>query len=80
MDPWLGRVIDGRYLLTKRIGQGASASVYRSESMAISRQFAIKIIHPPRGNQGPSPEQIATRLEREIEALGRLRNPHIVRF
>ena len=48
--------------------------------MAISRQFAIKIIHPPRGNQGPSPEQIATRLEREIEALGRLRNPHIVRF
>ena len=80
MDPWLGRVIDGRYLLTQRIGQGASASVYRSESMAISRQFAIKIIHPPRGNQGPSPEQIATRLEREIEALGRLRNPHIVRF
>lgn len=80
MDPWLGRVLEGRYLLTKRIGQGASASVYRAESMAISRQFAIKIIHPPKGSMGPSPEQIAARLEREVEALGRLRNPHIVRF
>ena len=80
LDPWLGRVLDGRYLLTKRIGQGASASVYRAESLAISRQFAIKIIHPSKGASGPSPEQITTRLEREIEALGRLRNPHVVRF
>lgn len=80
MDPWLGRVITGRYLLTKCIGQGASASVYRAESLAISRQFAIKIIHPSQGSKGPSSEQIAARLEREIEALGRLRNPHVVRF
>ncbi len=80
MDPWLGRVLTGRYLLTKSIGQGASASVYRAESLAISRQFAIKIIHPAKSANGPSPEQIAARLEREIEALGRLRNPHVVRF
>lgn len=80
MDPWLGRVLAGRYLLTKCIGQGASASVYRAESLAISRQFAIKIIHPSTSSKGPTPEQIAQRLEREIDALGRLRNPHIVRF
>ncbi len=80
LDPWLGRVLDGRYLLTRQIGVGASASVYRAESLAISRQFAIKIIHPAKSSSGPSAEQIAARLEREIEALGRLRNPHIVRF
>ena len=80
MDPWLGRVLTGRYLLTKCIGQGASASVYRAESLAISRQFAVKIIHPANASKGPTPEQIAARLEREIEALGRLRNPHVVRF
>jgi len=80
LDPWLGRVLDGRYLLTKRIGQGASASVYRAESLAILRQFAVKIIHPAKATNGPTPEQIAARLEREIEALGRLRNPHVVRF
>ena len=79
-DPWLGRVLGGRYLLTKSIGSGASASVYRAESLAISRQFAIKIIHPSTHAKGPTPEQIAQRLEREIDAIGRLRNPHIVRF
>ena len=80
LDPWLGRVLDGRYLLTRQIGMGASASVYRAESLAISRQFAVKIIHPAKSSGGPSAEQIAQRLEREIEALGRLRNPHVVRF
>lgn len=79
-DPWLGRVLGGRYLLTKAIGTGASASVYRVESLAISRQFAIKIIHPSTHAKGPTPEQIAQRLEREIDAIGRLRNPHVVRF
>ena len=29
---------------------------------------------------GPSAEQIAARLEREVEAIGRLRNPHVVHF
>lgn len=80
MDPWLGRQIENRYLLTKRIGQGASASVYRAESLAISRQFAIKLINPPKSTGGPSAEQIAGRLEREVEAIGRLRNPHVVHF
>lgn len=79
-DPWLGRVLGGRYLLTKAIGNGASASVYRAESLAISRQFAIKVIHPSTHAKGPTPEQIAQRLEREIDAIGRLRNPHVVRF
>jgi serine/threonine protein kinase len=80
MDLWLGRVIEQRYLLTRRIGQGASASVYRAESLAIFRQFAVKVIHPPQIQGGLTLEQITGRLQREIEALGRLRNPHIVRF
>jgi serine/threonine protein kinase len=79
-DPWLGRVIDQRYLLTRRIGQGASASVYRAESLAIFRQFAVKVIHPPQVQGGLTLEQVTGRLQREIEALGRMRNPHIVRF
>lgn len=79
-DPWLGRVIDQRYLLTRRIGQGASASVYRAESLAIFRQFAVKVIHPPQVQGGLTLDQVTGRLQREIEALGRMRNPHIVRF
>ncbi len=74
---WLGKVLDNRYLIIKQLGQGASAAVYRAESMSISRQFAIKIIHT---GQGQNSELIVERLSREVEALGRLRNPHIVSF
>ncbi len=79
-DPWLGRVLDGRYLITKRVGQGASGSVYRAESLAIVREFAVKIINFKQAPTGVDPEQIRARLNREIEAISRLRNPHVVPF
>ncbi|RAL20401.1 hypothetical protein DL240_17640 [Lujinxingia litoralis] len=75
-DPWLGRVIDRRYLVAKPLGRGSSASVYRAESLSISRHFAIKIIATDKGQA----DQIMERLNREVEALSRLRNPHIVSF
>lgn len=79
-DPWLGRVLDGRYLITKRVGQGASGSVYRAESLAIVREFAVKIINFKQASAGVDSEQIRARLNREIEAISRLRNPHVVPF
>ncbi|WP_230467741.1 WD40 repeat domain-containing serine/threonine protein kinase [Lujinxingia vulgaris] len=75
-DPWLGRVIDKRYLVAKPLGRGSSAAVYRAESLSISRHFAIKIISTDKGQA----DQIIERLNREVEALSRLRNPHIVSF
>ncbi|RDV37297.1 hypothetical protein DV096_15075 [Bradymonadaceae bacterium TMQ3] len=75
-DPWLGRVIDKRYLVAKPLGRGSSAAVYRAESLSISRHFAIKIIATDKGQA----DQIIERLNREVEALSRLRNPHIVSF
>ncbi len=79
-DPWLGRVLDGRYVITRRIGQGAMATVYKAESLAISRRFAVKVINFKEGTSGLDPAQIRARLHREIEAIGRLRNPHVVPF
>lgn len=79
-DPWIGRVLDGRYLVTKRVGQGAMGAVYRVESLAISREFAIKIINFKQTPSGADPAQLRSRLQREIEAISRLRNPHVVPF
>lgn len=79
-DPWLGRVLDGRYLVTKRVGHGATGAVYRAESLAIVREFAVKIINFKQAPAGVDPEQVRTRLQREIEAISRLRNPHVVPF
>lgn len=80
VDPWLGKTIDGRYLLTRGIGAGASGFVYRAESLAISRQFAIKIVPLESEDATANSETIRARLNREIGALGQLRNPHIVSF
>ncbi len=77
-DPWLGRTVADRYLIAQKLGHGTSGDVYRAESMSIARQFAVKLITTDK-NQSQA-EQIIARLNREIEALSRLRNPHIVSF
>lgn len=77
-DPWLGRTIADRYFISRPLGQGTSGAVYRAESLSISREFAVKIISTDDDQQDA--QQVVQRLEREIEALSRLRNPHIVSF
>ncbi len=79
-DRWLGRVLDGRYVMTRLVGRGAMGSVYRAASLAISRDFAIKVINLKEDAGGIDADQIRARLHREIEAIGLLRNPHIVPF
>ena len=79
-DPWLGRVIDGRYTVMRQIGRGAMGTVYLARSRAISRDFAVKIIDIAHNRPGIAPEQIRGRLQREIDAIGQLRNPHVVLF
>lgn len=73
----LGRILDNRYLVTKHIGRGASADVYRVLSLTILRQFAVKVIDI--SSLSPdSQERTQHRLLREVDILGRLHNPHIV--
>jgi serine/threonine protein kinase len=79
-DPWLGRVLDGRYVLTRSVGKGAAGSVYKANSVAIARDFAVKIIDFKDESSGIDGNQARARLHREIEAIGRLKNPHVVPF
>lgn len=77
-DAWLGRIVADRYLVTQAIGRGVSGRIYRVESLNITRQFALKIIAT--GSSDLDTEKVLARLDREIEALSQLRNPHIVSF
>ncbi len=75
-DPWLGRLLQGRYLVEAPLGTGASARVYRGQALAIRRKVAIKIVslrHP-----GIHRSSLVRRLHREIDAISRLHNPHII--
>jgi serine/threonine protein kinase len=83
-DPFLGRVLNDRYLITKIEGRGGSSTIYRAESLAIrrsfsvSKHFAIKMVKLWHSDEGVT-EEVRTRLEREVRAVGMLKNPHIVR-
>jgi serine/threonine protein kinase len=83
-DPFLGRVLDERYLISKIEGRGGSSTIYRAESfdtrrrLAHSKRFAIKMVKLWHSEKSAT-EEARARLEREVRAVGMLRNPHIVR-
>lgn len=63
------------YQIVGKIGQGGMGTVYKAIHRRLKRTVAIKVlpVHSL-GNQS-----IVSRFEREMEALGRLDHPHIVR-
>ena len=53
-DPWLGRVIDGRYRVQARLGAGGMGIVYRVEHLHLGKIAAMKVLsRTPR----PSPKR-----------------------
>jgi serine/threonine protein kinase len=74
--PYLGALIDERYLLDRFLGGGASGSVYRAHDRKLDRPFALKILRL--GEQGADDEERLRRFDKEVEALSRIRNPHVV--
>jgi serine/threonine-protein kinase len=74
--PYLGALIDGRYLLDRFLGGGASGSVYRAHDRKLDRPFALKILRL--GERGADDQERLRRFDKEVEALSRIRNPHVV--
>ena len=74
----LGAILDGRYLLEKVIGVGASATVFRALDESLDRlPVAVKVAH--RGGDARIFEQTVQRYRSEV-AIGRtLSHPNIVR-
>lgn len=75
---YLGKELDGRYIIDRFIGSGATGEVYRGVGTRVPRPFALKIVDTRRYTGRDIEEELARRLKTEVEALGRLRNPHIV--
>ncbi|HEY3571550.1 MAG TPA: protein kinase [Thermoanaerobaculia bacterium] len=70
----LSSVLDGKYRLDDRLGEGAAGVVYRATHLGLKKVFALKLLKP-----GPALDPFSvSRFQREAEALGRLRHPHIV--
>ncbi|EDM79406.1 serine/threonine kinase family protein [Plesiocystis pacifica SIR-1] len=67
-------ILRGRYVLLERRGSGSGGVVYRAYDPRLDRQVALKLL---RHRDRPSP-RAAHRLEREAQALAKLKHPNVV--
>jgi serine/threonine protein kinase len=70
----LGQIIDGRYRIRRRIGEGGMGTVYAAEHVEIGKSVAMKILHP----QYSGDEQLVERFRREAQAASRVGHPNII--
>jgi serine/threonine protein kinase len=74
VDPMLGRIIDGRYRVVRKLGEGGVGAVYEGEHIEIKKPVAIKVLH----GVFSSTEEFRLRFEREARAASRLEHPSCV--
>ena len=73
-DPFLGRVIGGRYLLGGKLGQGGFGVVYRASHETVGRDVALKFLLPDLALNPLNRE----RFLREARAANRIDHEHII--
>lgn len=73
-DPWIGKVVDSRYRILERLGQGGMGVVYKVEHTRMGKIAAIKFVH----ENLVSDKILIKRFHREAEAISKLNHPNIV--
>jgi len=75
-DPFVGKVIDGRYEIQARVGEGGMGVVYRARQMSIDRVIALKMLN----QQMAGDQQWVQRFYNEAKACSRLQHPNTIRM
>ncbi|MSP60490.1 MAG: hypothetical protein EXR72_09150 [Myxococcales bacterium] len=69
-----GAILNGRYQVKERIGEGGFGTVYRGEQLQMGRECALKVLHPKMARD----PQVVGRFRREAHAASVLKNAHTV--
>jgi serine/threonine-protein kinase len=72
--PVRGRVLGGRYRLTRALGVGGYGAVFAADDLVARRRVALKVLTPAASQSA----EMITRFHREAIAASRARHPHIV--
>ena len=70
-DPWLGKLVDGRYKVEEILGRGGMGVVYKIKHQRMGKIAAMKVLH---SELAKNPEVVG-RFQREAEAVSRLAHP-----
>jgi serine/threonine-protein kinase len=73
-DSLLGLVLDDKYRLDERLGEGGMGTVYRATHLLIERPVAVKVLSP----RLVTDEAAKERFRREARAAGRLQHTNAV--
>jgi serine/threonine protein kinase len=71
-DPFLGTVVDGRYLVQSILGKGGMGAVYKARQTSVERDIALKVI------LGETSEDLRSRFMLEAKMTSSLQSVHTV--
>ena len=79
-----GDVIDGKWVLIERIGEGGMGVVYRAHQLNLKRDVAIKVISEAMlSNLEDNPPELATameRFQREVQTMAQVRHANVLQI
>ena len=73
-DPWIGRVVNGKFRVEALVGQGGMGRVYRAKHLTLDRPVVLKMLH----KDFSTDPQVVQRFQREARAASRLNHPNSI--
>ncbi|GAA5037198.1 Stk1 family PASTA domain-containing Ser/Thr kinase [Actinopolymorpha pittospori] len=73
-DPLVGRLLDGRYRVGRRVARGGMATVYEALDTRLDRTVAVKVLHAGLVEDA----DFLRRFQREARSAARLSHPNVV--
>lgn len=73
-DAYVGTVLQGRYRILRKLGEGGMGAVYRAEVIDVGHTVAVKLLH----DRLVGDEVAIQRFEREAQVTSRLNHPNSI--
>ncbi|HUS63088.1 MAG TPA: protein kinase [Kofleriaceae bacterium] len=73
-DPMVGQIIDGRYKVTRRLGEGGMGEVYAAEHVHIEKRVAIKLLR----NEILANQEAVSRFRQEARSASSIGHKNII--